>query len=116
MNTIKELTALLQDIPSGPLKSETRAQVLDMLSDCWAEFDGSADSKMESYKIERDGGAKDLGWEPPVLTFVIVRHGGTVLGSTRGEKQHWSVNLKIKRHVTAFVVTSHCVPLPLAWM
>ena len=32
-------------------------------------------------------------WHPPVLTFVIERHGGTVLGSTRAELQRWTVDL-----------------------
>ena len=32
-------------------------------------------------------------WHRPILTFLIERHGGTVLGSTRAELQPWSVDL-----------------------
>ena len=99
MNTIRELAEFLGNIPPGPLKNETEAQVLEMLSECWAEFDGSADSKMAYWKVERDDGPEDLEWVPPVLRFVIVRHGSAVLGSTRGEKQQWSLNLEKKRAI-----------------
>jgi hypothetical protein len=34
-------------------------------------------------------------WTPPVLTFQIERHGGTVMGSTRAEVQHWEVHTDI---------------------
>src|SRR5713101_1397585 len=37
---------------------------------------------------------EDLEWNPPVLSFVIERHGGTVKGSTRGKLQLWQVNLE----------------------
>jgi hypothetical protein len=37
-----------------------------------------------------------VAWNPPVLTFRIERHGGTVLGSTRAELQHWHVDLERK--------------------
>jgi hypothetical protein len=33
----------------------------------------------------------------PILTFLIERHGGTVLGSTRAELQRWSVDLDRER-------------------
>ena len=35
-------------------------------------------------------------WNPPVLSFVVERHGSTVLGSTRAEKQQWNLNLENK--------------------
>jgi hypothetical protein len=35
-------------------------------------------------------------WEPPTLRFAIERHGGTVMGSTRAELQHWAVDVDQK--------------------
>ena len=42
------------------------------------------------------GRMEHVEWNPPVLTFVIERHGGTVLGSTRAELQRWTVDLDRK--------------------
>ena len=43
-----------------------------------------------------------MEWNPPVLTIVILRHGSIVLGSTRGDKQEWKLNIEKKtaRHRT----------------
>ncbi len=46
---------------------------------------------MAPHKIER---AEDFTWDDPILTFVIERHGGTMLGSSRAELQAWTVNLQ----------------------
>jgi hypothetical protein len=45
---------------------------------------------MASWKLRRIEAAE---WSPPVLSFRIERHGGTVLGSTRAEVQFWDVDL-----------------------
>ena len=42
------------------------------------------------------GRMEHVEWHPPLLTFVIERHGGTVLGSTRAELQRWTVDLDRK--------------------
>jgi hypothetical protein len=36
---------------------------------------------------------EQVEWHRPILTFLIERHGGTVLGSTRAELQRWTVDL-----------------------
>jgi hypothetical protein len=41
-----------------------------------------------------------LKWNPPILSFTVERHGAAVLGSTRAERQYWSVDL-VKRTATA---------------
>lgn len=33
-------------------------------------------------------------WKPPTLTFVIERHGATVMGSSRAEMQAWAIDLE----------------------
>ena len=46
---------------------------------------------MAAYKLDR---IEELAWNPPELTFVIERHGAIVAGgSSRAEKQKWTVNL-----------------------
>jgi len=35
-------------------------------------------------------------WNPPQLAFLIERHGGTVMGSSRAEMQHWVVDVDQK--------------------
>lgn len=44
---------------------------------------------MEAYKLL--GRMEQVRWEPPVLSFIVERHGETVNGSTRAELQHWEV-------------------------
>jgi len=39
------------------------------------------------------GRIENVSWKPPVLRFQIERHGGTVLGSSRAELQHWRIDL-----------------------
>ena len=34
-------------------------------------------------------------WSPPILTFVIERHGRTCLGSARADLHRWTVNLAL---------------------
>jgi hypothetical protein len=96
MSKFSELVALFETMPSGPLVGEPRVKVLELLKECWFEFTGSTDSKMEFWKVQRDEGPTDMIWDPPVLTFVVERHGSTVLGSTRAEKQQWNLNLENK--------------------
>jgi hypothetical protein len=45
---------------------------------------------MEGYKLLNR--MEDVTWKPPKLTFTIGRHGGTVMGSSRVELQHWEID------------------------
>ena len=90
---IEQLTAFLKYVPAGRVPSQLRRAVLDHLCACWETFSGSTDTKMEYWKVGRDGGPKDLSWDAPYLSFIIERHGSTVLGSSRGERQRWRLNL-----------------------
>ena len=88
------LSALLKElesIPSGAILGEVRKSILGLLEKTWQQLLGSGETSMESGKIWR---AENLHWEPPVLSFTIERHGGTVLGSTRGGLHDWFVDLK----------------------
>ena len=62
-----------------------------LLAEHWHNLNGSSDGGMEGYKLlDR---MEDAQWNPPILRFIVERHGGTVCGSTRAELQHWEVNL-----------------------
>jgi hypothetical protein len=91
--TILELKDLLCGLPPGDIPDEMRATIIGQLENCWNEFSGSRETKMEAHKLSR---AEDLAWRPPSLYFKVARHGGTELGSTREQMQHWQVNLEEK--------------------
>src|SRR4051794_23604425 len=83
-----DLMKRLAEMPAGPI-TET-AEIERLLAGCWDDLRGDYGG-MEGYKLL--GRMEDGVWNPPVLTFVIERHAGTVNGSTRAELQHWAVNL-----------------------
>jgi hypothetical protein len=65
-----------------------------LLAAAWPELDGSEQEAMAPHKLER---LEDPVWKPPVLTFTVERHGGTVLGSSRADLQRWRVDLDARR-------------------
>jgi hypothetical protein len=89
------MTDKLQDFLTGiPPGSITDTGVLDrLLADSWDEFEGD-DGGMEGRKLI--GRMEDVAWNPPLLTFAVERHGGTVLGSTRATLQEWTVDMEMK--------------------
>lgn len=72
----------------GPI--EGAAALIALLAAVWPSLDGADDEAMGSWKLHRMEGPE---WRPPLLTFVIERHGGFVLGGTRADLQRWAVNL-----------------------
>ena len=94
--SLGQLRSFLATIEPGKIADTTELDRLLVAS--WDEFTGD-DGGMEGYKLL--GRMEDVTWQPPALRFVIERHGGTVLGSTRAELQHWEVNVE---HKTAVIV------------
>ena len=86
---MKALHTLLADIPTGEVPDPHGLDLF--LADHWDQFEGSGDGGMEAYKLR--GRMEQVRWEPPILRFVIERHGGTVCGSTRADLQHWAVDI-----------------------
>jgi len=86
---MKELLEKLKTIPKGPIKQV--AEIESLIIESWDEFSGSGDGGMNAYKlIDR---IENLNWDPPILSFIIERHGSIVVGgSTRAEKQKWELN------------------------
>ena len=64
-----------------------------LLKDCWDQLEGGDAEGMQSHKLNR---IEEVSWEPPRLSFIIERHGGTVLGSTRAELHRWTVDVEAK--------------------
>jgi hypothetical protein len=62
------------------------------LIDAWNEIDGTFAESTFAAKLKSR--IEKPEWSPPILTFLIARHGGTVLGSTRAEIHQWEVNLQ----------------------
>lgn len=85
---LEELRAHLAGLPPGLI--EDRDQLLRRLQPAWGSFAGGSSEAMAAYKLDR---LEDPGWAPPRLSFVVERHGGTVMGSTRAELQYWRVDL-----------------------
>ncbi len=89
--SIKQLRDALRDVPRGPLGIGDAARITCLLAECWEQLPGADETSMQGRKLSR---AERLSWSPPCLSFEIVRHGATVLGSTRGELQQWTVDLE----------------------
>ena len=76
-------------LPPGPVAD---VSTLDrLLAAAWDDLVSDHDG-MEGYKLLSR--MESVIWNPPLLSFVIERHGGTVLGSTRAELQHWHVDVE----------------------
>jgi hypothetical protein len=77
----------LKRLEPGPIEVTTHLERL--LAKVWDDLGG--DDGMAGQTLI--GRMESVEWHPPVLSFVIEKHGGTVLGSTRAEVQQWLVDL-----------------------
>ena len=71
---------------------QVASRLSKLLTFCWESFDGSSETSMAADKI--DGRARGFKWKSPILTFEIERHGGTVIGSTRADRQEWTIDVE----------------------
>jgi hypothetical protein len=92
--TIQKLNSLLSGVPAGEIPASIKDELLKLVGAGWQELSGSDDTSMDAWKILRGEGPEKITWNPPCLSFVIDRHGGTALGSTRAERQQWTLNLE----------------------
>ena len=83
-----ELRNYLNTLEPGPVEETTHLERL--LAEVWDDLGGD-NGGMAGHKLIRR--MARFEWHRPILTFLIERHGGTVLGSTRAELQRWSVDL-----------------------
>jgi hypothetical protein len=87
--SIARLKEHLSATPPGPVDA---SEIDHLLAATWDQIEGADAGGMTSTKII--GRLESVKWEPPLLTFIVERHGGTVLGSTRAELQTWEINLE----------------------
>lgn len=87
---LEELKEYLRSVPIGPVVDRTNLQ--NLLIECWDEFDRSDEGGMTADRLL--GRMEEIYWNPPILSFIIERHGAYVRGSTRAEKQNWDLNLE----------------------
>jgi hypothetical protein len=85
------LLAYLKKTPEGEIADT--AELEELLAECWDEFVGDYGG-MEPYKLF--GRMEDVSWSYPILEFVIERHGGTAMGSSRAELQYWTLDVEHK--------------------
>ena len=86
-----DLLNYLATLLPGPIPDT--GKLARLLADTWHDFSGD-DGGMKGHKLL--GRMEDVVWHPPLLTFTIERHGGTVMGSTRATLQEWTVDLEKK--------------------
>lgn len=86
---MRGLRDFITTTPPGPI-SDT-ADLERLLAACWDEVGGD-DGGMTGDKFL--GRMQQVAWEPPILTFTIERHGGTVQGSSRATLQEWILDVE----------------------
>ena len=83
-----ELMNYLKNLEPGPVEVTTHPERLP--AEVWDDL-GVDNGGMAGIKLIRR--MEQVEWYRPIPIFLIERHGGTVLGSTRAELQRWSVDL-----------------------
>lgn len=93
MDAIDQLLELLRDHAAGATDRGTAfgKTVFSGLVDVWPDLAGSDNHSTSADKLYR---AENLSWSPPLLTFRLERHGGTVNGSSRADLHFWEVDLE----------------------
>jgi hypothetical protein len=86
---IAELQKVMSTMPPGDVADP--AGIDEMLASCWEGLNRH-DGGMAGYKLI--GRMEEVKWNPPILRFVIERHGGTVMGSGYAKLQSWAVDLE----------------------
>lgn len=98
--------ALLQYLTGG---GTDRSTIEKLLAASWDGLNGD-DGGMAGYKLLNR--MENVSWRRPVLSFSIERHGGTVMGSTRAELQHWEVD--VEKQTATIVKVGHRQLSPMA--
>jgi hypothetical protein len=66
--------------------------VVALVQEAWHQL--ACVGKTENTTWEKVGRMELETWEPPLLKFVLERHGRTLNGSTRADLHHWVVNVQ----------------------
>jgi hypothetical protein len=85
---------LMSKIPAGKIEDnkDLSSEIASALSRVWETLDGGVEGGMSGDKLH--GRMEEIEWAPPLLTFAIERHGGTVKGSVYADLQTWTVDVE----------------------
>jgi len=89
VSNLDNLRSYLADVSAGAISAV--APLEKLLAQAWDELKGGDKGGMAACKLL--GRTEEMSWDPPVLTFNLERHGGTVQGSTRAEIQSWTIDI-----------------------
>ena len=87
-NPLDRLRSRLANLEPGTI--DVDSEVAGDLASSWDALSGSDQKSMTADKVDR---LENLTWNPPLLSFDIERHGGTVRGSSRAEVHTWTVDV-----------------------
>jgi hypothetical protein len=87
---LEDLKRWLAKLPVGAVSDTQTRILLNFLTQAWDSFSGSKETCMADFKLAR---MEQAEWHPPVLTFIVERHGTMVLRSTKAELQAWTVDV-----------------------
>jgi hypothetical protein len=107
-DSYEDLARFLSGLSAGVLNGEVASRLSKLLAFCWESFDGSSETSMAADKI--DGRAHGFKWKSPILTFEIDRHGATVNGSTRADRQEWKIDVEKRTARQAMIGYRQLVP------
>ncbi len=83
---------LMSKIPEGKIEDRVvSSKVEAALIKIWPMLDGGSEEGLDAAKL-RDR-MESIEWTSPILTFVVERHGATVMGSVYADLQDWQVNV-----------------------
>jgi len=89
LSGIDALRSYLSALQPGPVPDAR--EVESLLAACWDDLSGSDAESMSAEKLI--GRIAQVEWNPPMLSFVIERHGGTVKGSSRAAVHSWKIDV-----------------------
>src|SRR5690348_5902553 len=83
---LNELREHLRNATPGGLNGDRLLP--EILANCWDELHPAESTSADKlYRLEQ------RVWQPPILTFVLERHGATCLGSSRAALHKWTVEI-----------------------
>lgn len=91
-DAMERLRQFLEKLATGLITEDQQPDLLSALYHAWDKIEGGAAGSMTKDKVDR---AKSIEWKPPMLSFVIERHGAFVRGSNRAELVGWNVDVSI---------------------
>src|SRR4051794_36586696 len=83
------LKRILDQLPPGPITDSAKIEAA--LAAAWPEIKGSDAEATSARKLI--GRMESIDWQPPILKFLLERHGETVQGSVYAPVHRWKVDV-----------------------